>query len=108
MCTGTPPREKTMWRDRLIFSRRLWTVVMQESSFLDQTLPLRSPIRHIVSSGLPVVVLGTNLGIASSEKLSYVLNDEATGGQMAARRVGKILNGKGSIAILGINSQLTG
>ena len=27
---------------------------------------------------------------------------------MAARRVGKILKGKGSIAILGINSQLTG
>lgn len=74
----------------------------------DQTLPLRSPVRRIVSRGLPVVVLGTNLGIAPSEKLSYVLNDEATGGQMAARRVGKILNGKGSIAILGINSQLTG
>jgi ribose transport system substrate-binding protein len=74
----------------------------------DQTLPLRSPIRRIVSGGLPVVVLGTNLGIAPSTKLSYVLNDEATGGQIAARRVGKILSGKGSIAILGINSQLTG
>jgi ribose transport system substrate-binding protein len=74
----------------------------------DQTLPLRSPIRRIVSGGLPIVVMGTNLGISPSAKLSYVLNDDVAGGQMAARRVGKILNGKGSIAILGINPQLTG
>ncbi|HEX5315146.1 MAG TPA: substrate-binding domain-containing protein [Candidatus Kapabacteria bacterium] len=74
----------------------------------DQTLPLRSPIRRIVAQGLPVVVVGTNLGIAPNAKLSYVLNDDAAGGQMAARRLGKILNGKGSIAILGINPQLTG
>jgi ribose transport system substrate-binding protein len=74
----------------------------------DQTLPLRSPLRRIVSSGVPVVVIGTNLGIAPSAKLSYVLNDDVAGGQMAARRLGKILNGKGSIAILGINSELSG
>jgi ribose transport system substrate-binding protein len=74
----------------------------------DQTLPLRSPIRRILSRGLPVVVVGTNLGIAPGDKLAYVLNDETAGGQMAARRVGKILNGRGSIAILGINPQLTG
>ncbi|HEY1801034.1 MAG TPA: substrate-binding domain-containing protein [Terriglobales bacterium] len=74
----------------------------------DQTLPLRSPIRHIIAEGLPIVVVGTNLGIAPSSKLAYVLNDDAAGGQMAARRIGQILNGHGSIAILGINPQLTG
>jgi ribose transport system substrate-binding protein len=74
----------------------------------DQTLPLRSPVRRIVSRGLPIVVVGTNLGIAPTAKLSYVLNDDTAGGRMAARRVGKILNGRGSIAILGINPQLTG
>ena len=74
----------------------------------DQTLPLRTPIRRIVSGGLPLVVVGTNLGIAPSPKLSYVLNDDTAGGQMGARRIGKILDGKGSIAILGINPQLTG
>jgi ribose transport system substrate-binding protein len=74
----------------------------------DQTLPLRTPIRRIVAGGLPMVVVGTNLGIAPSAKLSYVLNDDTAGGQMAARRIGKILNGRGSIAILGINPQLTG
>jgi ribose transport system substrate-binding protein len=74
----------------------------------DQTLPLRSPVRRIVARGIPMVVVGTNLGIAPSEKLSYVLNDDIAGGQMAAHRIGKILSGKGSIAILGINPQLTG
>ena len=74
----------------------------------DQTLPLRTPVRRLVSQGLPMVVVGTNLGITPSAKLSYVLNDDTAGGQIAARRVGKILNGKGSIAILGINPQLTG
>lgn len=74
----------------------------------DQTLPLRTPIRRIVAGGVPMVVVGTNLGIEPSAKLSYVLNDDTAGGQMAARRVGKILNGRGSIAIVGINPQLTG
>jgi ribose transport system substrate-binding protein len=74
----------------------------------DQTLPLRSPVRRIVARGLPIVVVGTNLGIAPTAKLSYVLNDDTAGGQMAARRVGEVLRGRGSIAILGINPQLTG
>jgi ribose transport system substrate-binding protein len=55
-----------------------------------------------------MVVVGTNLGIAPGKNLSYVLNDDVAGGQIAARRVGKILGGKGSIAIVGINPQLTG
>jgi len=74
----------------------------------DQTLPFRSPVRKIVSRGLPMVVVGTNLGISPSQKLSYVLNDDAAGGQMAARRLGRILSGQGAIAVLGINPQLTG
>lgn len=74
----------------------------------DETLPLRTPVRRIVSRGLPVVVVGTDLGIAPSAKLSYVLNDDEVGGQMAARRLGSILNGKGSVSILGLNPQLTG
>lgn len=74
----------------------------------DETLPLRTPVRRIVGRGLPVVVVGTDLGIAPSAKLSYVLNDDEVGGQMAARRLGSILNGKGAVSILGLNPQLTG
>lgn len=74
----------------------------------DETLPLRTPVRRIVDGGMPVVVVGTQLGIAPSAKLAYVLNDDEVGGQIAARRLGAVLSGKGTVAILGINPQLTG
>jgi ribose transport system substrate-binding protein len=71
-----------------------------------ETLPLRTPIRHVLAQGVPVVVIDTKLGIPSGPKLSYVLNDEQAGGQIAARRIGEILNGKGNIAIVGIRPEL--
>jgi ribose transport system substrate-binding protein len=71
-----------------------------------QTLPLRTPIRRVLARGIPVVVIDTELGIPSGPKLSYVLNDEETGGRIAARRVGSILHGLGNIAIVGIQPEL--
>jgi ribose transport system substrate-binding protein len=71
-----------------------------------QTLPLRTPVRRILAKGIPVVVIDTELGIPSSPKLSYVLNDEETGGRIAARRIGSILHGEGNIAIVGIQPEL--
>ncbi len=71
-----------------------------------QTLPLRTPIRKVLDQGVPVVVIDSELGIPSGPKLGYVLNDEHVGGQIAARRVGLILQGKGNIAIVGIRPEL--
>ena len=71
-----------------------------------ETLPMRTPIRRVLAQGVPVVVIDTELGIPSGPKLSYVLNDEQAGGQIAARRVGLILHGKGNIAIVGIQPEL--
>jgi ribose transport system substrate-binding protein len=71
-----------------------------------QTLPLRTPIRRVLDKGIPVVVIDTELGIPSGPKLGYVLNDEETGGRIAARRIGLILRGKGNIAIVGIQPEL--
>lgn len=71
-----------------------------------QTLPLRTPIRRVLARGIPVVVIDTELGIPSGPKLSYVLNDEQSGGQIAARRIGSILKGNGKIAIVGIQPEL--
>jgi len=73
-----------------------------------ETLPMRTPIQRVLGLGRPVVVVGTELGIPPAPNLGYVLNDEVAGGQMAARRLGSILHEHGSIAILGINPQLTG
>lgn len=72
-----------------------------------ETLPMRTPIQWVLAQGVPVVVVGTELGMPPGPKLTYVLSDENTAGAMAARRIGSILGGKGSIAILGINPQLT-
>jgi ribose transport system substrate-binding protein len=71
-----------------------------------QTLPLRTPVRRVLAKGIPVVVIDTELGIPTGPKLSYVLNDEAVGGKIAARRLGLILQGKGNIAIVGIQPEL--
>jgi ribose transport system substrate-binding protein len=72
-----------------------------------EALPLRTPVYRALKTGTPVVVVGTDVGLAPGRKLAYVLNDERSSGQMAARRLGSILHGHGSIAILGINKQLT-
>lgn len=71
-----------------------------------ETLPMRTPIRRVLNRGVPVVVIDTELGIPPGPKLAYVLNDEQAGGQIAARRIGMRLGGKGSIAILGIDPGL--
>jgi ribose transport system substrate-binding protein len=71
-----------------------------------ETLPMRTPIRRVLAKGIPVVVVGTKLGIDPGPDLNYVLSDEGAAGEMAARRIGSILEGKGSIAVLGINPQL--
>jgi ribose transport system substrate-binding protein len=73
-----------------------------------QTLPLRTPVRRVLAQGIPVVVIDTELGIPSGPKLGYVLNDEHVGGQIAARRIGLILQGKGNVAIVGIRPELNG
>ena len=71
-----------------------------------QTLPMRTPVRRVLARGIPVVVIDTELGIPSGPKLGYVLNDEPAGGRIAAHRVGLILQGQGSIAIVGIQPEL--
>lgn len=72
-----------------------------------EALPLRTPIHGALDKGIPVVVVGTDLGFAPNERLAYVLNDERAGSQMAARRIAALLHGQGSVAILGIGKQLT-
>ena len=71
-----------------------------------ETLPMRTPVRRALAHGTSVVVVGTELGIPPGDKLAYVLNDEQAGGQMAAQRIGSILHGEGSVAILGIDPRL--
>ncbi len=70
------------------------------------TLPMRTPMRRVLARGVPAVVIDTELGIPPGPKLGYVLNDEDEGGRIAERRIGAILRGQGTIAIVGIDPQL--
>jgi ribose transport system substrate-binding protein len=73
----------------------------------DETLALRTPIKRLLTRHIPLVVVGTDLGIDPDRSLSYVLSDEKAAGEMAARRVGSLLHSQGSVAILGMDPKLS-
>lgn len=74
----------------------------------DHSLALITPVRSALWRGLPTVIVGSPLAIPPGNLLSYVLNDEEAGGRIAAERVASLLHGNGSVAILGINPDITG
>lgn len=74
----------------------------------DQALALITPVRRALLKGTPTVIIGSPLPIPAGGKLSYILNDEEEAGQMAALRVGQLLDRHGSIAILGVNPDIVG
>jgi ribose transport system substrate-binding protein len=67
-----------------------------------QERAMRDPIQRAASAGIPVIVLGADLGIRSPN-IAYVLNDDELGGRLAARKIGEILHGKGKLAVMGID-----
>jgi ribose transport system substrate-binding protein len=74
----------------------------------DQALALITPVRRALSKETPTVIIGSPLTIPAGGKLTYILNDEEKAGEMAAQRVGKLLDGSGSVAILGVNPDIVG
>lgn len=74
----------------------------------DQALALMTPVRRAVAHGIPTVVIGTPLAMPPGGDLFYILNDNEQAGRLAAQRVGQLLHGNGSIAVLGIDPDLTG
>jgi ribose transport system substrate-binding protein len=74
----------------------------------DQALALISPVRRALAHGISTVIIGSPLPIPAGGNLSYILNDDREGSQMAAKRVGELLRGHGTVAILGIDADVTG
>lgn len=72
----------------------------------DESLVFRTPVQRLLDRHIPVVIVDDYLGLPQNPDLSYVLNDEITGGQLAARRVVQLLHGKGAIVVLGIDPEL--
>jgi ribose transport system substrate-binding protein len=69
---------------------------------------LNTVIQSAVSHGVPVVVLGTPLGLVPSERLSYVSNDMERTGFLAAQRIAQLVGGKGEVAVVGIDPMVPG
>jgi ribose transport system substrate-binding protein len=74
----------------------------------DHALALISPVRRAMARGLPTVIVGSPLAIPPGNGLSYMLNDEDAGGKIVAQRLGALLKGQGTVALLGINPDILG
>lgn len=90
--------------DRIIESRHYQGLVLAP----DQALALISPVQRALNHGIATVVIGSPLPIPAGKKLSYIVNDDDYGGRLAAERVARILHGHGTVAVLGINPDITG
>lgn len=74
----------------------------------DQALSLITPVRRAMARGIPTVIIGSPLLIPAGGNLSYILNDDEEGARLAAERVARLLNGRGTVALLGINPDVRG
>jgi len=80
----------------------------------DQALSLITPVRRALASGVPTVILSSQLPIPAGGNLSYILNDEETGGWIAAQRIATLLNHHSSlprggvVVVLGVNPAIAG
>jgi ribose transport system substrate-binding protein len=90
--------------DRVVSSGRYQGLVIAPT----QALSLISPVRRALASNIPTVVIDSPLSLRPGGKLAYILNDEEEGGRVAAQRIGALLQGKGTVALLGINPDVLG
>lgn len=74
----------------------------------DHFLALLTVVREAESSHTPVAIVHSPLPIPESTNLSYLINDDSAMGRLVADRAGTILNGRGSIAIIGIDPNMMG
>lgn len=90
--------------DRIVSSGQYRGLVLAPN----QTFSLISPVRRAMSKGIPTVIIGSPLSIPAGGNLFYILNNDEVGGDMAAQRVAALLHGHGTVALLGINPDVTG
>lgn len=74
----------------------------------DHAVALLTPIRRILARGTPVVIVLSPLALPPEDKLSYIVTDEEVMGKMAAQRVGAVLHGSGTVAVLGLDPGVAG
>jgi ribose transport system substrate-binding protein len=67
-----------------------------------------APLRRALAAGLPVVVVSSSLDFPASDKLGYIVNDDEMMGEIAAAEIARLIQGKGSIAIVGLTRYAPG
>ena len=73
----------------------------------DSATALMAPVQRLVEKQVPVVVVGSRLAEPPSSNLCYLLNDEEAGSRMAAERIVAALHGRGTVALLGVNPNVS-
>lgn len=103
-----PSREDDIPRQIQIVNRAIARHVSGLILAPGHAVALISPVRSAIARGIPTVIVGSRLGTAPSPKLTFVLNDDAADGLLAARRVESYLGEADTVAVLGVNSNLLG
>ena len=72
----------------------------------DHDVVLISAVEEALDKGIPTVIVGSPLGISPGNRLTFVVNDDAATGRLAAERAAKSLKPGDAVAILGLNPNL--
>ena len=63
-------------------------------------MALRRPVRAAVRRGIPVVIIDSDLKDSEDVYTSYIATDNVEGGRIAARELGRLLQGRGDVVVL--------
>ncbi|MDQ1452442.1 MAG: ribose transport system substrate-binding protein [Acidobacteriaceae bacterium] len=74
----------------------------------DHPVALTTAVRMAAEQGMPVVIVDATLNLPPSLDVDYLLNDEQQTGALAADRIGTVLRGHGTVAVLGETPALMG
>ena len=72
----------------------------------DHPLALTTVVRHVLSRGIPTVIVSTELPLHPQSNLGFVLNDDEAAGALAADYVAQLLHGHGQVTLLGDNPNI--
>lgn len=91
------PRQVQIVRQAI--ARRVLGLVLSP----DHDVVLISTVQEALDKKIPVVITGTPLGVSLGNGLTFVLNDDAAMGRMAAARAARLLKPGDTVAVLGVN-----
>lgn len=74
----------------------------------DHSLALLTVVLEAQAQRIPVAIIHSPLAIPINSNLTYVVNDDEAMGRMAANRIGAVLHGEGTIAMIGIDPSANG